>query len=232
MKILGLDSAMSNTGWQVLVVSEASVPQSQTHDLMKREAGGTLKTEATARNEIVRAVWIAEQVKAIIEQYRPDVVTIEGALAVGQNSSPSGLLTLGMILRDYLPGNTQRDTTHQPKYVTIITPERLQSIAHKERKTSGTEVVRRYKEFSGYQQRVTQHEADAYFLAYHGVRFVLTCLESVWPRSILEPKEVSAFLKATKVVKGKVVKGARLPDRTESTAMLEKEGTFWWKLTG
>ena len=80
----------------------------------------------------------------------------------------------------------------------------------------------------------TEHEADAYFLAYHGTRFYLSCLTEAWPRSILSEKERNFFLKSSKpLFKRKKIDGKFQKVNTgekESTAMLDLPGKCWWNL--
>jgi hypothetical protein len=126
---------------------------------------------------------------------------------------------------------------YQPEFVIAIRPERLNGMVHGKRTATGSEVVKKYKEQAGDPvKRLTEHEADSYFLAYHGVRFVMSCLanqekEVYWPREILSTKEKNYFLEATKKPgksRGKVVK--LITSQAEiKTGMLYQQQEAWWR---
>jgi hypothetical protein len=122
------------------------------------------------------------------------------------------------ILQTYLPPNTRPINylthldIHLPETIVCIRPEGLQSVAHYQRKTTGGEVVRRYKHLTGDKKRVSQHEADAYFIAIHSGRFYATCLKDYWPQSDLTTKENHCFLHPT-------------------SGMLKRKEEAWWQNT-
>jgi len=222
---------MTNTGWQLIQLEEGEpLVSGETHHLMKREDGGTIKEEDSSIREVVRLSRTATKIHEMIPPV--EAVIIEDALKVGQSRSPTGLALLALILHPFI----HKQKHPNLKYVVTITPERLQSLAHKERSTPGSVVVKKYRalveKYRGEKvPRPTHHEADSYFLAYHGVRFIRTALETTWETKILDAQEKRIFFEATadvkKRVKGK--KGLQKTGEIRSTAMKDLEGTAWWR---
>jgi len=232
MRVLGLDSAMTNTGWHVLDVGPRINGPVGSHAWFSYVAGGTIKEPDATEFDPIRLWRTTEAVHNCVADFKPDILVIENALQVGMSRSTTGLALLSLILQPYRPLSSP-SKSFRPKYVVLITPERLQSIAHEERSTSGTVVVQRYKEraHNPPKHRITQHEADAYFLAYHGTRFIKTAIEETWNLFILSAKEKRVFLEATadvkKRIKGK--KGLHPTGEKRSTAMKDLRNQSWWE---
>jgi hypothetical protein len=231
--VLGVDQAMRNTGWQLIQVPQAM--QGDEHKAVSLKEGGTWTEDDTDKTELDRLIVQAKVIHDIIKQYKPTVVVLENALSIGQDRSPSGLALYCLILAP-LRESKLADDFASVKQVISIRPERLNSLAHNKRSVPGSEVVRAFKDKTGHQKRVTHHQADAYFLAYYGVRFMRTCLQNQWPQTILTPKERSIFLESTKEVTRRVTKdekaaGKKGPQKTgeiENTGMLHQKDYAWW----
>jgi hypothetical protein len=83
-------------------------------------------------------------------------------------------------------------------------------MAHHEKSTKNNLVVKRFCEVSRHPLKVTDHEADAYFLGVYAGRFWATCVESYWDQEFLSEKEYKVFLDS-------------------KTGMLFREGDSWWR---
>jgi hypothetical protein len=84
---------------------------------------------------------------------------------------------------------------HVPNYGVAIKPPQLQSVAHHEGYTKSKIVKERYREVSGdTRKKVTEHEADAFFVAVHAGRFWATCLQQCWGAEFLTKREQKIFL--------------------------------------
>lgn len=227
MRIMGIDSAMTNSGWQVLeydpnLLPVPTVPM-DVHDKLTRVAGGTITFDETTTPRVERIIQNANEVHRISALYNCEYVVIEAALDKGQNKSPTGLATYTQIVGPWHPSNLQSQAVYIPEYVISINPERLQSLAHRRRSTSGTEVVKKYKALAKNPPptRVSQHEADAYFLAYYGLRFLQTILLKTWPLQMLFDHEIAIFKNATKVDRKTTV--------LISNSMEARHMQDWWK---
>jgi hypothetical protein len=236
MRVMGLDSSMRATGWAVLEfnpdnIRPAATPHS-THPLMHHVAGGTLKQDDTQNARLRRIIRTAIDVHALVATYKPDIFVIEGALDKGENRSTTGTSLLSLIVAPWHPVNRGYDDypilsirviePHQPKYVVIITPERHMSAAHGKRSLTGTDKVKAYRDQAPNppKSRVSEHQADSFFLAHLGTRFILTTITKQWPDSILSDREYSIFINAS---------GRRNTGRSLSgTPMKDQEGLSWW----
>lgn len=125
---------------------------------------------------------------------------------------------------------------YSPEFLISVRPERLNGMVHGKRSASGSETVARYKECTQDEKRRTNHEADAYFLAYYGTRFLMTCLtepekEYTWPRQILSEKEKNYFLEATKKPAKPRGKASRavISQAEIKTGMLYQKHEAWWR---
>lgn len=234
MKVLGVDSAMRNCGYQILEVDDSPILNHgktlSTYDKMKRLDGGTFKQEDASISDITRMYKQANDIRSKIAFYNPHLFVLEDALDVGFNRSTTGVAQCALILEFIHPENFQRPSNLQA--VVLLTPVRLQSLAHKERKTSGSEVVKRYKDRTGNNFRLTEHEADAYFLAYHGTRFYLTGVNPVWDKSILDEEETRIFFTAQADVKKRIPgkSGMHKTGAKKSVSLLDQKGSSWWPL--
>lgn len=229
MKVLGLDSALRNTGWQLLEVDPTKLrPHNSphhTHIIMDRLAGGTIKQDDTDETRLDRLVKNAQETHALVHEHKPDMVVIEGALDKGANRSTTGMALYALIVGPWHPSSVYSTGLHTPSFILTITPERLLSIAYGSRSIKGGDCVNKYRELAKEtpKGRVSQHEVDAYFLAYHGVRFYFTCVTEEWPKSILTDKEAAMFYDQGRIVDAK-------SGRTFSgTPIIKQEGQNWWR---
>lgn len=217
---------MANSGWQVLEYEPAlnPIPSApiELHNKFTRVAGGTVSFDETTTPRVERIILNANEIHRIAAIYNCEHVVIEAALDKGQNKSPTGLATYTQIVAPWHPSNHQSVAAYVPEHVISINPERLQSLAHRRRSTSGTEVVKKYKALAkNPPTRVTQHEADAYFLAYYGVKFLHTVLLKTWPEALLFDHEVAIYKNATKV--------DRKTTTLISNSMEARHMVDWWK---
>lgn len=223
MLVLGLDSALQNTGWhlQEVMTGDGSV---DTHSLMSYHSGGTFKQSDASEPVFVRAQRIRDFVIALVQRESPDLVVIEGPIEYGAQKSPTGLTVYSVIMMELVNLN-QRVNFAAPEYVVTITPDRLPGLIHGKRpKNPAAETAKIYRNLYPEAPRLTQHEAIAYFLCYFGVRFLRTCIQSTWDRSILSPKEKLFFLEAVKRTKRGPLKGMQVPND-----MLARKGHQWWQ---
>jgi hypothetical protein len=213
MRVLGLDTAMVHIGWQALDV--AGWPR---HDAVRRVDGGTLHDRCRGQS-LVRRCWaMAARAHQVVEQQRPDLLVVEDAIYQGQRRSPTGLTVLALVLQHYLP---DRGVGHQPRYVVLLHPARLHSLAYQGVGKGATATVDTYYEHAqDPPARVTEHEADAYFLAYYGARFLRSCVEP-HPDHALTPEEVRCFRTVT-------ARNPRTKVKTV-TAMSHQENIAWWR---
>lgn len=193
-----------------------------------RLAGGTLEGPDT--NWFERIQTQADSLHEIIGQLKPDIIAIESQLDKGDSKSPTGVALQHLILAPYFRVDKKYytrvhiDTDDQvvltqsyepmPKFVVLLYPPRVQSVAHCERSTKGRIVVNRYKQMVPEDKhRLSQHEADAFYIGVHCGRFWATCLTECWPKSYLTEKERYVFLEGPK-------------------AMINQRNEVWWKLPG
>lgn len=194
--------------------------------LMKQTFRGTLTTtpDQFMWRRIQRCADFAHQ---MIRTHKPDLLVTEAVLTHGIQRNVTGGMVLAAILDRYREIPDPSTNEHRPMAVITIPPPKLRSIAHggpkhKGRKVTKAVVKKRCQEVTGTQEdRWTDHEADAFFLAYYGVRFWNTCVEQSWPQQALGRSEVKAFLTGT-------AKNARTKE-THSTAMLDRQGDLWWE---
>lgn len=228
MRVMGIDSSMNNCGYSVFDIRLDPV-DAESYKNMSRVAGGTHANKDSKETIYTRIIRNVQKVQDSITEHKPDIIVLEDCLSVGDSKSPTGMATCAMLLQPYHPeGN--KHPVHVPKYIVLITPERLQSMAHGERSTKGSVVVQRCKERFKHQKlpRFTEHEGDSMLLAYHGSRFILTSVEKVWPDSMLAEKERWVFLTATSdLMAGRGA--ARKKIGIKHTSLIKNEGSKWWR---
>lgn len=233
MRVMGIDSSMNNCGWSVFDLDETNITN-ETYKNMLRVSGGTFKEEDTKDTKYTRMIRNVQKVQHTIDQYQPDIIILEDCLSVGDSKSPTGMAVCALLLQPYHPVNSNySENSFTPSYIVLISPERLQSMAHKERKTSGSKVVKRAKErFTHLDlKRFTEHEADSMFLAYHGTRFIMSCVRKEWSQTILDEQEKWVFLEATGPLmagRGKLRKKVGV----KQTSLIANEGSMWWQHPG
>jgi hypothetical protein len=221
LTVLGIDPAMDNVGYHFLKLNTSEPPHlpgppipfkdplwitekdptgKHTYWYFQSLAGGTKQSDST-RSMTYRLINQADEVHKLIAELKPDILVLEAQLDKGDNKNPYGVALQIAITFPYFHPTTRPPTirpAYHPRWVIQIRPERLQSIAHHQRKTTGREVVQRFKHVTECKARVSQHEADAYFLAVHGGRFWASCVKSHWDRDILTSKENHVFLQEPK----------------------------------
>jgi len=249
--VLALDPAMAYCGWQVLEVQvDGFHADKETHnfDTFRKVVGGTLRQTDTSHHIVQRMAENAWNVRGLINQHKPWLLALEGPLTVGQNKSPTGVAQFALIVQNLIPnaGFQRRPEFHYPEYVAVVRPERLNSLAYQKRKTTGTETVQKYVEATqrerGHEKRVTQHEADAFFIGYYATRFIKTSVLHEWPSECLFPREARIYQTATKDVMeivregGKMVKGPKGKAKRRKTgeiqdiSWLSREYEDWWRV--
>ncbi len=242
MRIMAIDPAMANLGVWIGDLLPGSPKDSNRHpswmprsgqhtlDLMKEVVRGSLATAPTEFmwSRIQRGTDFAH---SFVENFRPDLIVTEAVLTHGLRRNVTGGMVLAAILDWYRPKPSPwgRSDWYLPQAVITIPPPKLRSIAHGGRKYKGKVVTKavvkdRFREARGLPKktRVTDHEADAFFLAYHGLRFWKTCVVRDWPLEALSREETQAFLHS---------KGKNPRTKIEhSTALLDGEGDGWWRI--
>lgn len=199
-------------------ITEKDTTGKHLYDHFEREAGGT-HTSDSKKSMNWRISDQADRIHKLVTDFNPDILVLESQLDKGDNKNPYGVALQIALLYPYfrtdlrfprfvyyIPGNLDPSLHYEayqynfpiPRVVITIRPERLQSIAHYQRSTTGGEVVRRYKHLTGEKRRLSQHEADSFYLGYHAARFWATCINSHWSRDILTQKENHVFLESTK----------------------------------
>jgi len=183
-------------------------------------AHGTIQNPDTTDTRLTRYLRTATAATALLDQHKPDVLIIEGALDKGLSRSTTGIATYALITQYTHPeGPTGH---HHPLYTVTLSPERQCSLAHNKRKAQGREKVQRAKTHYQYTPpRCSEHTADAILLAYYGTRFLLT-LEGIWPHSILSKKETAIFHDPT-------TEDPKTKRRIASKSMAADPGGAWWK---
>jgi Holliday junction resolvasome RuvABC endonuclease subunit len=238
MKILAIDPALANVGWMLLefnldvLGTDSSYPSwmdpskeggASTYQCFKRLNGGLYSTNnsITVQERLIEQI---DQIHMLVSVHQPDILVYEAQLEVGNQRCTWGVaLQLGIIF-PYFSTKTRQvrlfhypdpeysivpDKAYIPPLGVAIKPQQLQSIVHHERSTKPKIVVQRYKEITGTTDKVSDHEADAYFLGVHAGRFWATCLNDYWDQDILSNKEHHVFLDS-------------------NTGMLFREGESWW----
>lgn len=239
MRILGIDPALANVGWMLLEFDPTLFNGHQegypswmnstkeggvsTYHCFERLNGGLYSTNksTTIQERLVEQV---DQIHMLVSVHRPDLLVYEAQLEVGNRRCTWGVaLQLGIIFPYFGIKDRQvrlfhypdpeysivPDKAHIPPLGIAIKPQQLQSIAHHERSTKPKTVVQRYKEITGVTDKVSDHEADAYFLGVHAGRFWATCIQEIWDQDLLTQKEYHVFLDS-------------------DTGMLFREGESWW----
>lgn len=216
LRVMGIDSAMAHTGWQVLDVDLFPPPETpETHDRFSRIDGGTVNSGA-CQPFVPRLAKVAEEVRDVVEAYRPDLACIENFLQYGTSRSIPGAALYTLLASRWLDASC-------PSAVVAVHPQRLQILAYRSRSSKNKEVLEFYlKAAANPTSKLTVHEADAYFLAYFGTRFALTMLAPIWDTKILSGKEVDYFRDSTKVKKSKRGK------QTLANGMTSQHGESWW----
>ena len=223
MIVLGVDPGLANTGWSLIETDLiSSIPDpgvttsKPTHALTIVKAGGTIVTTPDMPL-IPRIHYIREEIRKITTANKPNLAVIELPVQVGPGArTGSTLAVCTAIALDW------RSTP--PNWVVCFRPERLQSVAYGVRSSTGRQTIEAFKQVQPkITTRVSPHQADAYFLAYHGTRFLMTCLKKQWPTEILSEKEYRTFITAEKTHKRGPKKG-----QLDSTAMQTQEGEAWW----
>jgi hypothetical protein len=233
MRVMGLDSAMRNSGYVVLDFDPAEIltlkSPNPTHALMKRVADGTVSYSDTDETRLSRLVSNARDVQDLVSKYTPDIVTIEGALDKGPQRSSTGTALYTLLAGPWFLGKALMQSEEKqafvPPVVVTLSPERHMAAAHEKRSLTGTEVVKKYRDlvFDKPKGRVSEHQADAYFLAYLGSRFWMT-KKGIWPRSILTPKEDAIFFDFN-------LRDSKNQRRLASKSMINEEGSSWWDIS-
>lgn len=244
MRILAIDPAMANIGiWcgdlldgdPERLVSQCPSWQSdkgsQCYSLLHEIARGTLTTSPTEPmwNRIQECT---DFIHGSIEVYRPNILISEAVLTHGPSRNVTGGMVLASILDRYRELPRKNECSFLEAVLTIP-PSKLRSVAHQaSKKTKGQKITKaivkqRYRDVRllPKKTRLTDHEADAFFLAYHGIRFWMTCVTNQWSKNILTPAEVRAYITGT---------GKNPRTKIEhSTALIKSEGDQWWwrKLT-
>jgi hypothetical protein len=196
-----------------------------TYQHFERLNGGTLKSDKT-KSWLYRVHQQVNEMHEIIYKEKPTLLALEAQLDQGENRNPTGLSVQNLIIAPFYHTNrkifrryvTQLSGSESnlvpefiPKTVVLIRPERLQSVAHQERSTKGSRVVARYKKlYPEDKRRLSQHEADAFFIAVHAGRFWATCINNFWPRTHLTTHETPIFLESAK-------------------AIIKQEDEAWWQ---
>jgi Holliday junction resolvasome RuvABC endonuclease subunit len=209
-----------------------------TYQHFERIDGGTFKSDKNY-SWLHRIQCQVDEIHKMIHKLRPTILAMESQLDKGDNKNPTGLSVQNLIVAPFfhpdkrifhryvalLSGTTTESSEdeqplttqvrllpeHIPEIVFMLRPERLQSIAHYERTTKGSRVVGRYKQlYPEDKRRLSQHEADAFFIAVHAGRFWATCLNSYWPKTHLTFKENHVFLE-------------------EQKGILQQKDEAWWR---
>lgn len=216
--VFGIDPALQNTGWCCWQVD--------LHNPIKLHyfiGGNTLRETDTSYPVVERLDSMAERTWRLLDQYRPDLVVLEGPILNGARRSTTGaalysLLTLPLrrkALGDTLWGQ------YRPRGVVTFNPSRLYGLLRERYKKPPTAAANKdlYRQETGMTHSLTEHEVDAYWLAHFGLRFWRTCVEDSHSRDVLTPKEQETFLFSTKISRKKEL---------VETGMLDQPGDSWW----
>lgn len=212
MKILGIDPAMVNTGWCLVEFDPTkkgshsydlpwhqkdNKPEKHSYETLTQLGGGNFVTNKE-KPPMVRMLNQKVFVTNLVNEHKPDLLVLESQLLYGKSKNPYGVAVQAMILSDHYHEKPREweDNNHVCPGVVQFSPERLQSMAHFEKSTSGSTVVERYKNTNLKPRKgASHHEADAWFLAYHASRFWACYVDSIWSKDILSSKELSTFEK-------------------------------------
>jgi hypothetical protein len=210
-RTLGIDPSLRNLGWQVRDYGpEVGVGV--------RVAGGTVVDHDAQSSLVRRLVHVAAQAHTLVALHHPHLVVLEGPLTHGLRRSPTGLALFALIVRPWLPGATD---TGVPRWVVVLHPARLASLAREDAKPTARSLKARYRRDTGDERRCSEHEVDAFFCAHFGTRFLRSLVVGDWPRANLTEAEQEAFLFGTK--------RSRSGD-IEEVALLARRGHDWWAL--
>jgi Holliday junction resolvasome RuvABC endonuclease subunit len=201
-----------------------------TYGSFSRIDGGVVCTDKSeGYNQ--RLINQVDEIHLLVSLHKPDLLVFESQLAFGSQRCTWGMaLQLGLIFpyykiqeravrtfrcptMDYLQSNSSQvfsELEYVPSMVVGVNPAQLQSMAHHEKKTKRTVVVRRFHEVSHYYTKITDHEADAYFLGIHAGRFWASCVNQYWDQGLLTKREYRVFLDS-------------------KTGLLFNEGDSWWR---
>jgi hypothetical protein len=204
-----------------------------TYHCYKKLDGGTL-TRKNVWTVHERLTYHIDELHLISAIHKPDMIALESQIEAGGNRCTWGVaLQFGIIFPYFLMhrrqvrlsrcpdeawvDNPQLNGTpifshvdHVPSYGVAIKPPQLQSIAHGQRVTEGADVISRYREVTGdAREKISDHEADAYFIAIHAARFWATCMIGCWAEDFLSKKEKRAFL-------------------NQKTGMITRRLESWW----
>ena len=214
MRVLGIDPSMRNLGWHLRDFDEEFLTLSKS----KKISGGTIKNEDSKEFFLTRLLTTSNALHDKVNEYKPDIVGIESQIMFGMNRSSILPVIFSLSIEFWHPSRielTKKLDYHIPKYVVLFSPERVQSLAHNQRKTPGSEVVKKYKELTKDTIRVTEHEADAMFIGLYAWRFINACVLNKISRVSLSKNEVSIFLEA-------------VDKKGEKKDILSNKGTMWW----
>jgi Holliday junction resolvasome RuvABC endonuclease subunit len=239
MRILGVDPAMANVGWMLLEFDRLHLDVNNTTYpswMDKDKEGGThtyqcfqvlnkglytTHKSATTQERLIEQI---DQIHLLVSLYKPDILAYEAQMEDGNARCTWGVaLQLGIVFPYYNIKSRQVRLFRCPDFVNTsftdmefipplgvaIKPQQLQSIAQHERSTKPKIVVQRYREVTGLTHKISDHEADAYFLGVHAGRFWATCINDYWDQDLLTNKEHHVFLDS-------------------NTGMLFREGESWW----
>jgi Holliday junction resolvasome RuvABC endonuclease subunit len=204
-----------------------------TYKCFQRIDGGTFSTN----NKIsinARMIHQIDEVHLLCAIHKPELIAMESQLEVGSARCTWGVAIQFGIVFPYFCTNLRQvrlarcpddrwsngerqETTevfshidHVPNYGVALKPPQLQSVAHHEGQTKSRVVKERYHEISGdTRKNITDHEADAYFVAVHSGRFWATCLERCWGTEFLTKKEQKTFF-------------------APETGMVHRRDESWW----
>lgn len=236
LKCLSVDSSLRNCGFFLTEVEETLLENPKTqyyYENFKTINYGTFVQDDARQPLHSRLFKQAKAVHTLIALNKPDIFILEDSLNVGLSKSVTGLTLCSLILNPLHPDGENFVGLLSVKCVVLLSPIRLQVLAHREKKTAGSVVVKKYKSITGDVSRITEHAADAWFATIYGVRFYQTCVQKVWPQSILDDVEKRIFLDSTTQLKQRV-KGKKglqkIPGQFKANSLFSQENICWWKL--
>lgn len=217
--VLSLDPAMRNMGYRVHKIDETK------QSLGDKVYGGTFSTSNTEIDMVRRCSMIASNALWLIDRFDPKYVVLEGPIEFGQSRSISGTVLFSLI-KAPLSNVLFRSLLKTPlnlKTVIVIHPRRLDSLLTEDGNKNTPALNRvRYEKFCGEKPACSEHEIDAYFLAFFGIRFIKIILEKSWDMVLLTPRERECYLESLTKKKGE----------WEINSMLAQEHAAWWNFPG